>query len=77
VTAAAEATGGGNHGGWLRSMPQTFERIYAAFRQCYVLRYRPAGVAAGGWHAIEVAVNRPGRHDVVARRGYYGGGERR
>jgi len=74
LTAVAEATGGTNHGSWLnRSMLGAFEDIFAAFRQSYVLRYRPTGVPAGGWHEIDVTLTRPGRFDIRARRGYFGG----
>jgi hypothetical protein len=44
-----------------------------SFRQRYILRYRPTGVAPGGWHNIAVRVNRPGNLTVQARRGYDGG----
>jgi hypothetical protein len=74
MTAVAEATGGTNHGNWIRrSMLGTFADILDAFRQSYVLRYRPTGVPTDGWHAITVTVKRPGRYDIRTRRGYFGG----
>jgi hypothetical protein len=46
-----------------------FEKIVREFRTRYVLTYMPHGVAADGWHRIEVKLkNRRG--DVTARRGY-------
>ena len=49
-----------------------FLRALDAFRSAYVLLYAPRGVERGGFHTIDVKVNRP---DVVvqARRGYFGG----
>jgi VWFA-related protein len=54
------------------SLPQLFRTVLEDFRQSYVLRYTPRGVAAGGWHDIVVRV--PGRRDVSvrARKGYEG-----
>lgn len=49
---------------------QTFADILAEFRQRYVLSYRPQGVAADGWHRIDVRVNRRGAV-VKARTGYF------
>jgi VWFA-related protein len=42
------------------------------FRMSYVLHYTPTGVPAGGWHDLDVQLERPGRYDVRARRGYFG-----
>ena len=42
------------------------------FRTSYVLRYSPTGVPAGGWHDVEVRINRQGPFDVRARKGYFG-----
>jgi len=48
---------------------RTFERIVTDFRSRYVLAYTPRGVAASGWHPIDVRVK--GRSvKVTARRGY-------
>ena len=49
------------------------KRMLESFRQRYVLRYRPTGVEHLGWHNLEVRVTRPGRLNVEARRGYFGG----
>lgn len=40
------------------------------FRTRYVLQYIPRGVAATGWHPVEVRVKRKGNYDIRARRGY-------
>lgn len=47
----------------------TFAGILEEFRQRYLLSYRPEGVAADGWHRIDVTVRRPGV-TVKARTGY-------
>lgn len=39
------------------------------FRKHYLLRFRPVGVKASGWHTLKVSVNSR-RYEVVARRGY-------
>jgi VWFA-related protein len=50
-----------------------FQRILTEFRSRYVLAYSPQGVAAGGFHRLEIAV--PNRRAVVkARAGYIGVG---
>jgi hypothetical protein len=55
------------------SIAAFFESILANFRQRYVLRYQPRGVPPDGWHTITVKVTKPGKYDVQARRGYFGG----
>lgn len=50
----------------------SFIRELEEFRTSYVLRYSPTGVPAGGWHDVDVRVNRQGRYDVRARKGYFG-----
>ena len=48
---------------------ETFVRIVNEFRSRYLITYTPRGVAAGGWHPIEVTLKgRKGK--VTARRGY-------
>jgi len=42
------------------------------FRTSYVLRYSPTDVPPGGWHDVDVRLNRQGRYDVRARKGYFG-----
>jgi Ca-activated chloride channel homolog len=49
----------------------TFQRILTEFRSRYVLAYSPQGVAAGGFHRIEVTVPHR-RVTVKARPGYAG-----
>ena len=51
---------------------ETFVRVVSEFRQRYVLTYTPRGVAAGGWHEIDVRLQGP-RAVVRARRGYMRG----
>jgi hypothetical protein len=51
------------------SLSRTFLDVLAEFRQRYVISYEPTGVAADGWHAVEVKVK--GKSGQVrARRGY-------
>jgi hypothetical protein len=50
----------------------SFLKAIEEFRQSYVLRYQPAGVARPGWHALTVTVRGPKKYDVRARRGYDG-----
>jgi VWFA-related protein len=42
------------------------------FRTSYVLRYTPTGVEPAGWHDVDVRLNRSGRFQVRARKGYFG-----
>lgn len=73
IVAAADATGGGFHQAGLLRVPTltgVFTRAFEAFRSGYVLRYTPRGVAADGWHDIEVRVSRSRSSEVRARRGY-------
>jgi hypothetical protein len=76
IREAAERTGGQLHTGSFffrsRSILNAFKRIFDDFRQSYVLRYSPAGVARGGWHSIEVQVPSVKDATVRARNGYYG-----
>jgi hypothetical protein len=52
------------------SAPDALARIVADFRSSYVLRYRPQGVKAGGWHKLEVKIAQPGSFRIRARKGY-------
>ncbi len=54
------------------SLFRAFKTIFDDFRQSYILRYSPTGVAEPGWHAIRVEV--PGQKGLTirARQGYYG-----
>lgn len=56
------------------SLSGAFKDTLEQFRQAYVLRYSPRGVAMPGWHDISVRVTKSGRHDVRARKGYFGSG---
>jgi VWFA-related protein len=53
----------------------SFVRELDEFRTSYVLRYSPEGVQTAGWHDVEVRLNRPGRFEVRARKGYFGQAE--
>ena len=48
-----------------------FSRILEEFRMRYLVSYSPQGVAAGGWHRLEVRVKNRGV-TVQSRRGYFG-----
>lgn len=52
-----------------KELESTFTAILEAFRHRYVLSYQPKGVAAAGWHRIDVRVRRTGA-SVKARPGY-------
>ena len=62
LDAIAEASGG-------EVLRDTFRRILQAFRSRYILAYTPTGVAAGGFHRLDVRVKRRGL-TVKARPGY-------
>lgn len=47
----------------------TFVQIVNEFRTRYLITYTPAGVAAGGWHPLEVKL-KGANGKVTARRGY-------
>ena len=73
IAQAAARTGGMLHDPsyfFGSSVLRAFRTIFDEFRQSYVLRYSPTGVARGGWHAIAVSV--PAMSDVTirARQGY-------
>ncbi|HUF47437.1 MAG TPA: VWA domain-containing protein [Vicinamibacterales bacterium] len=70
---AAESTGGALHKttvGGVPSLTSTFRRTFEDFRNGYMLRYTPQGVARDGWHAIDVRVPASRNYTVRARRGY-------
>lgn len=52
------------------SLTKTFLSVLAEFRQRYVLTYEPTGVAAGGWHDLDVKLKGKSGQ-VKARRGYF------
>jgi VWFA-related protein len=69
----ASLTGGQLHEvGRDEELSKTFRAILDEFRHRYLLTYTPTNVAKGGWHKLEVRVNRPGAR-VKARPGYQGG----
>jgi VWFA-related protein len=49
----------------------TFSKILEEFRMRYLVSYSPQGVAAGGWHRLEVRVKNR-NVTVKARPGYFG-----
>ncbi len=73
---AAERTGGELHTGSFffrsSSLLRSFKGVFDDFRQSYTLRYSPVGVAATGWHAIDVSVPSRKTATIHARKGYYG-----
>jgi len=52
-------------------LPATFRAILDEFRHRYLVTYTPKNVAKGGWHKLEVRVNKSGAR-VKARPGYQG-----
>lgn len=69
----ASLTGGQLHEvGRDEELSKTFRAILDEFRHRYLLTYTPTNVARGGWHRLDVRVNRPGVR-VKARPGYHGG----
>ena len=53
------------------SVLRAFRTIFDEFRQSYVLRYSPTGVARGGWHAVVVRVPSVPDATIRARQGYF------
>ena len=70
----AGRTGGKQHSAFFgrASVVNAFQQAFEDFRQSYILRYTPAGVARPGWHDIKVGVPGQGRLTIRARRGYFG-----
>jgi hypothetical protein len=54
------------------SISQTFKAVLDDFRATYVLQYVPDGVAAPGWHDLQISVKKRGKFDIRARSGYRG-----
>jgi len=68
----ASLTGGRLHEVDARSdLSATFRLILEEFRYRYLVTYTPRGVPRGGWHKLDVRVNRRGA-SVKARPGYQG-----
>jgi len=72
LSAAALATGGGSRAFAGDPVPE-FQAVFDQFRQGYVVRYSPSGVAPTGWHVLQVDVHGPRPYTVQARSGYFGG----
>lgn len=53
-----------------RDLEPLLQAAIADVRTRYLLRYVPRDVAPGGWHRIEMKINRPGRYQISARQGY-------
>lgn len=51
----------------------TFRAILEEFRQRYLISYSPQGVAAGGWHRLDVRIKGRNAPTVKARPGYLSG----
>lgn len=74
IAQAAARTGGTLHDPsyfFGSSVLRAFRTIFDEFRQSYVLRYSPTGVARGGWHAIAVQVPSISGLTIRARQGYF------
>ena len=74
IADAAARTGGTLHDPsyfFGSSVLRAFRTIFDEFRQSYVLRYSPSGVARGGWHAIVVQVPSTSGVTIRARHGYF------
>jgi VWFA-related protein len=56
-----------------RDIGSAFSRVLDEFSSRYVLAYTPTGVAASGWHRIDVKLKQK-KGTVVARRGYFADG---
>ena len=50
-------------------LAELFSAIVRQFRSRYVLTYRPQGVAAAGWHTLDLRL-KSGKATITARRGY-------
>ena len=74
VGQSAARTGGESHRSRFGdSAVRTFARLLDEFRQSYVLRYSPRGVAATGWHAVVVTGPAQPALAIKARSGYFAG----
>jgi len=74
VGRTAERTGGEMHKSHFGDPAvKTFKQVLDEFRQSYVLRYSPSGVASPGWHRVRVDVPAQPSYTIRARSGYFGG----
>lgn len=72
VGQSAARTGGDSHRSRFGDAAvKTFAQILDEFRQSYVLRYSPQGVAANGWHDVRVQVPAQPALTIKARSGYF------
>lgn len=55
------------------SVSAAFKRVIDEFRTGYLLQYTRDNVPTEGWHELAVKVKRPGRFEIRARKGYWGG----
>ncbi len=70
---AAEITGGKMYLPGVftdRTAAGIFNKVFADYRQGYVLRYTPQGVKREGWHELSVTLPSQSSYTVHARRGY-------
>lgn len=69
---AARVTGGELHqpGLFERNASDVFDNVFKDFRQNYLLRYTPKGVARQGWHDLTVTIPSQPGFAVHARTGY-------
>jgi VWFA-related protein len=65
-----ESSGGEMYRPLSASMPAALERLLTDYRMRYLLSYTPVGVAADGWHNIEVRVPTIPNATIKARKGY-------
>jgi VWFA-related protein len=73
VGLSAARTGGDSHRSRFGDPAvRTFAQILDEFRQSYILRYSPQGVASGGWHDVQVTVPAQPALTIKARSGYFG-----
>lgn len=54
-----------------RDFIPALQQVVDEFRSRYVLTFVPTGVAASGWHTIEVSIRGRTNYEVLARRGYW------
>jgi VWFA-related protein len=74
IKKAAELTGGRVYLPGIftdRTASDIFAKLYADFRQRYVLQYTAEGVPTTGWHDIVVRIPRLPKATISAKRGYF------
>jgi VWFA-related protein len=71
---AAEMTGGALYLPGIftdRTASAIFNKLYADYRNRYVLRYTATGTARAGWHDVTVTVPKLPKAEIEAKRGYF------